>query len=263
MPAPPSSADALAEFLSATPVIAVEAIASGLEDGRITLDTSAVGIHALPSVSAQAAQRASIAFTAVRGSLDSRSVAIAMRMGNRLRVIERHGRPEIEVVWTGPRADGPIVHATATVVEEMIRDVREAGEVLLVGYSLTARNGTVMRRIVDLLGGAARRRAVITIVLHRDEGEKNRQNLLQAWSVFARKPRVFTWTPPPGILYQKLHAKALVVDRLEALVTSANLTTLGLEHNLELGLRVRGPQAGMIAERFDHLMAQGVLTEWL
>ena len=112
------------------------------------------------------------------------------------------------------------MQSTATVVEEMIRNVREAGEVLLVGYSLTARNGTVMQRVVDLLGAAARRRAVITVVLHRDVDETNRENLLQAWSVFARRPRVFTWKPPPGILYQKLHAKALVVDRLEALVTS-------------------------------------------
>ena len=108
MSAPASSADALADFLSATPLTAVEAMASALEDGRITLETSAVGIDALPSVSAQAARRASIAFTAVSDTLDARSVAVALRMGNRLRTIERHGRPEIEVVWTGPSADGPL-----------------------------------------------------------------------------------------------------------------------------------------------------------
>jgi hypothetical protein len=58
-------------------------------------------------------------------------------------------------------------------------------------------------------------------------------------------------------------AKALVVDRLEALVTSANLTLHGLQANLELGLRVRGPQAQAIALRFDHLIASGVLHEWM
>ena len=46
------------------------------------------------------------------------------------------------------------------------------------------------------------------------------------------------------------------------LVGSANFTFLGLESNLELGLRVRGPQAAAVAERFDHLMASGVLRPW-
>ena len=45
-------------------------------------------------------------------------------------------------------------------------------------------------------------------------------------------------------------------------MTSANLTFHGLESNLELGLRVRGPQAAVVAERFDQLAAMGVLETW-
>jgi len=194
--------------------------------------------------------------------MDEGAVAIALELGNELRRIERLDRPEIELVWTGPSAGGPLVRPTAEVVEEMIRSVRESGEVLLVGYSLTAEDGSMMRGVVDLLGAASKRRAAITIILHRDDGQMNRRNLMKAWDVFAKKPRVLTWDPPPDHPYTKLHAKALVVDRLDALVTSANLTFHGLESNLELGLRVRGPQAGSIAERFDHLIASGVLKDW-
>jgi phosphatidylserine/phosphatidylglycerophosphate/cardiolipin synthase-like enzyme len=61
--------------------------------------------------------------------------------------------------------------------------------------------------------------------------------------------------------YRLRHANALVVDRLEALVTSANLTYHGLEANIELGLRVRGPQAAAITERFHHLIAAGEFEE--
>ncbi len=100
------------------------------------------------------------------------------------------------------------------------------------------------------------------MILHRDEEARNRANLLAAWDVRAIKPRLLTWDPPPEFPYTKLHAKALVVDRLEALVTSANLTLHGLQANLELGLRVRGPQAQAIALRFDHLIASNVLREW-
>jgi phosphatidylserine/phosphatidylglycerophosphate/cardiolipin synthase-like enzyme len=179
-----------------------------------------------------------------------------------LRAIERLDRPEIEIAWTGPEAEGPLVRPMGVVVEEMLRDVREIGEILIVGYSLTAENGTVMRGIIDLLGDAAKKRASITIILHRDDAGENRRNLLDAWDIHAKKPRILTWDPPHEHPYTKLHAKTMVVDRLDALVTSANFTFHGLESNLELGLRVRGPQAAAIAERFDRLISAGVLKSW-
>jgi len=145
----------------------------------------------------------------------------------------------------------------------MLEGVRDAGEVLLVGYALTAAQGTFMERVVELMVDAARRRATLSIVLHSDNEEStNLDNLMSLWDVFVKKPKVYTWRPPPNHPYTKLHAKCLVVDRLDALVTSANFTFHGLESNLELGLRARGLQAAAIAERFDHLIASGVLQPW-
>jgi phosphatidylserine/phosphatidylglycerophosphate/cardiolipin synthase-like enzyme len=260
---PSSSADALAHLVAGSTPAAISALVKGLTGGSISLDSSSVGIDALPGVTSETAQRATLAFTKVKGVLDEGTVAFALDMGNALRQIERLDRPEVELVWTGPGAAGPLVRQTAEVVEEMIRGVRKAGELLIVGYSLTAQDGSLMHGVVELLGDASKRRAAITIILHRDEGQLNRRNLLAAWDVLAKRPRVLTWDPPKDHPYTKLHAKALVVDRLDALVTSANLTLHGMEANLELGLRVRGPQAGAIAERFDHLIATGVLKEWV
>ena len=145
----------------------------------------------------------------------------------------------------------------------MLEGVRDVGEVLLVGYALTVEQGSIMERVIELLIGAARRRATLVIVLHSDEDETaNLDNLFKLWDVFVKKPKVYTWRPPPDHPYTKLHAKCLVVDRLDALVTSANFTFHGLESNLELGLRVRGPQAAAIVERFDHLIAAEVLRPW-
>ena len=104
-------------------------------------------------------------------------------------------------------------------------------------------------------------KTMVGVWLDEDE-DTNLQNLLKLWNVFVKKPKVYTWRPPPDHPYTKLHAKCLVVDRLDALVTSANFTFHGLESNLELGLRVRGPQARAIAERFDHLIASDVLKPW-
>ena len=195
--------------------------------------------------------------------IDEWGVATALRVANQLRSVERLARPEIEIAWTGPAAEGPLVRSTAVVVEEMLERVRDAGEVLLVGYALSAESGSIMERVIELLVNAARRGAKLSMVLHSDEDEtSNLDNLLGLWDIFVKKPRVYTWRPPSDHPYTKLHAKCLVVDRLDALVTSANFTFHGLESNLELGLRVRGPQAGAIAERFDHLIASHVLLPW-
>lgn len=256
------ASEAVVSLVAGSPTAAVEAIADALDLGALTLDSSSVGVAAIRGVDTQTARRCSEMFAQLRNDLDESALSLALRVATGLRGVERLSRPEIEIVWTGPDAEGPLVRPTSVVIEEMLRGVREAGEVLLVGYSLSANDGSPMVAVIDLLGEVSRRRAVVKMILHRDEEARNRANLLAAWDVRAVKPRLFTWDPPPDFPYTKLHAKVLVVDRLEALVTSANLTLHGLQANLELGLRVRGPQAQAIALRFDHLIASNVLREW-
>ena len=255
--------EALADVVAGLPPDTVDALVMALRRGEISLQSSSVGISAIRGVRPDAARRTTGAFQQLPRDTDPATIALALSTANRLRARERLSRPEIEVVWTGPQAPGTIMRPTAAVVEDMIAGVRTSGEVLVVGYSLTASDGTLMRGVIDLLASASRRGAVITFVLHRDDEARNKANLLEAWSVFARKPIVLTWHPGPRHPYTKLHAKALVVDRLDLLVTSANLTFHGLESNLELGLRIRGPQAAVVAERFDQLAADGILEPWI
>ena len=58
---------------------------------------------------------------------------------------------------------------------------------------------------------------------------------------------------------RKLHAKVIVADRRDALVTSANLTHAGLLENLEMGLRIQGVTAGTLVRHFDLLIEEGIL----
>ena len=261
-----SLTDELADLVAALPPSAIDALVRELDSGRVHLATSSFGFARLRGLDDDHAARIALAFQRITEDspgTDPTVVATALSVANRLRLVERLARPEIEIVWTGPATTGPFVRSTSAVLVEMLQGVRDAGEVLLVGYALTAERGTIMERIVELLVAAARRRASLSIVLHSDEDETtNLDNLLKLWDVFVKKPKVFTWRPPPDHPYTKLHAKCLVVDRLDAMVTSANFTFHGLESNMELGLRVRGPQAASIAERFDHLITSKVLKPW-
>lgn len=253
--------ETLADLVALLTPSTVGALATALEDGEISLDSSAVGVDAVRGVGPDAARCAAV-LQAIPPNVGAAAVALALRTANALRTRDQPGRAEIEIVWTGPQSPGTLMRPTGAVIEEMLRKARASGEILVVGYSLTAADGTLMRGVIDLLAAASRRGAAVVFVLHRDDEERNKANLIDAWSVFVRKPTVLTWRPGPEHPYTKLHAKALVVDRMDLLVTSANLTFHGLESNLELGLRLRGPQAAIVAERFDQLTADGVLHRW-
>ncbi|MFN8105307.1 MAG: phospholipase D-like domain-containing protein [Acidimicrobiia bacterium] len=60
---------------------------------------------------------------------------------------------------------------------------------------------------------------------------------------------------------RSLHAKCAVADDHTALVTSANLTGAGLEHNMELGLLVRGGGVPPPRALWSSLAASGELVQ--
>ena len=175
---------------------------------------------------------------------------------------ERGRAPLTEVAWTGPRTENSFLRATRQVVLDLLASAKE--EVLLVGYWIAAERGpdTIVRKIVAEVAEAARRGAVLKIVLDdgpRTGGLTNRELLTSLWPTGIERPRLLTWQPPEGHAHIKLHAKVLVADREDALVTSANLTMHAMDLNMEMGVRVGGPPARAIAEHFDRLIADGTL----
>jgi cardiolipin synthase len=107
---------------------------------------------------------------------------------------------------------------------------------------------------------AAARDVVVTALLHRDP--KNRQALLAAWPLSAPVPSIFTWPESPTDAMTKLHAKTIVADNADALVTSANLTYHGYDANIELGVRISGEPARLVEAHFRELIRAEELILW-
>jgi len=172
----------------------------------------------------------------------------------------RSDLPQIEVARTGPSSRAFELRTTGVVSREVIDNAQAT--LLLVGYSVvvnTQRTGLVAET-VDAIIAAAARGVVVTAVLHRDP--KNRAALLNAWPGYARRPSIFTWPESPSDEMTKLHAKVIVGDRCDALVTSANLTYHGMEANIELGLRVTGEAASQVEAHFRDLIRLRELVTW-
>ncbi|MCA9852228.1 MAG: hypothetical protein KC482_01285 [Dehalococcoidia bacterium] len=238
-------------------------IAAALDDGSLSLESSPVGIAGLPGVRHDLASQTYDVFQSLAATLNATAVSVAIRTAVEVRDEEHLGSPQVEVCWTGPDAEGPLVTPTALAVRNLIESCHDVGEILLVGYSFAVPKGSFMEEVVDLLEEASRRRARIRVVLHQDDAGDNQRRLREHWDPTARRPDIYTWDPPPEHPYTKLHAKCLVVDKLQMLVTSANFTFHGLESNIELGLLVRNqPLATAVHRRFEHLIANGVLRKW-
>ena len=60
----------------------------------------------------------------------------------------------------------------------------------------------------------------------------------------------------------KMHAKVIVADARDALVTSANLTRHGFVGNVEMGVRIVGKPAKTVADVFERLLVNGALVTW-
>jgi len=167
-------------------------------------------------------------------------------------------QPLIEVAWTYPGNARPGLRTTGGVAREIIDDSRMS--LLVVGYTVTVDPNLtgLAAQTVGAIARAAERGVVVTAVLHRDA---NRQALLRSWRIGAPAPSIFTW-PAADDEKAAIHAKLLISDRRDGLITSANLTYHGFEGNIEMGLHVTGHAAAEIHDRIHELIAAHELVPW-
>jgi len=176
---------------------------------------------------------------------------------------ERTASPTTEVVWTGPKVEGSYLRATRQVVQDIIQGAER--ELLVVGYWIAGSGDHkgIINDVVEQIADAVKRGVTVTMVLdQRDKpyGKNNREILLDLWPHDIEPPVILTWDIPEGEKHLKLHAKVLVADRRDALVTSANLTMYALDRNMEMGVRVSGNAGERIAHHFDQLRQQEILA---
>ena len=175
----------------------------------------------------------------------------------------------VELVVSGPDATGG-ARDTGVVVRQLFAKAREG--VLAVGFAV--RQGkAVFKTLADRLDNDDSFEATLCIDVRRQHGDTSidRDILLRFANEFVRNewpgnrlPRVY-YDPrsldPAGRTASSMHAKCVVIDGREALVTSANFTEAAQERNIELGLLVNSQSvARKIEEHFQSLIRHGNLA---
>lgn len=159
-------------------------------------------------------------------------------------------RTAVEVVVTGPNSPAAPVRLTSEVVRRLIDDAKS--RVMLVSYAAYQVDSVIkaLDRAVDDRGVTVQ--LVLESAAHLQGGGG-----AHAYA----KYQVYGWpsherVPPEA----KLHAKAVIVDGRDVLLTSANMTNAAYSKNIELGVLCRGgTTAAHVQQHFDGLITTGVL----
>ena len=162
-------------------------------------------------------------------------------------------RESIDLSWTGPIQFSVEGRSTQSLVEEMIKNAKQS--IVITGYSITEETG-----ILELLESAMERGVEVTMIVHMDDENKNIRVLSKMWPSPPR-PTIYSRERGKDDIYFKIHAKMIVVDSADLLVTSANLTYHGMSNNFEVGVRIRGNTARKAHMLVDELVKSKYLEE--
>ncbi|HUY48530.1 MAG TPA: DISARM system phospholipase D-like protein DrmC [Streptosporangiaceae bacterium] len=250
--------DPLAEFVIEELPHQVEQFADALERGSITLTSTRSRLRFEFTHGPRSLERMTAVLATWRRAGGTEPLLVQALRGQLAvrQAVENRG-PRCELVWTGNTTAAAGVRSTFPVVTEMLSWARRS--VLVVTYSLWI--GADVQAVIDRLAELSSTGVDITFVLDRRYQEGwNVSQLKQRWPPGRRKPALYTWQHEDDAI-AKLHAKVLIVDRRDLLITSANLTAHGMKGNLEFGLRVLGRPAEDASRHFESLIRSGTFEE--
>jgi len=183
-----------------------------------------------------------------KGATTGRDIAIAIEAIRAGRALLQAG-PEVQIVCTAPFDVGVPIRATFATTIEMIRTAKQ--EILVVGYLFT--EGA--KQVLQELASAGQARAVaVTLVGNRLT--KHLGVLKSVWNHQSHRPNLLSREVDPTDALAALHAKLLVCDRCDALITSANLSSHGLHRNVEIGIRVKCAEMSSLVDFVQSMASQ-------
>ncbi len=175
----------------------------------------------------------------------------------------------VELVWTGPEAQGVTNRDTGVVVRDLFGSAET--DVLVAGFAVY-QGRAVFRRLAERMHERPNLVVKLFLDVHRNPADEAPDS--EVLRRFVRRFRAQEWPGEqlPALYYDprslsretaarsSLHAKCVVVDRRVALVTSANFTEAAQTRNLEVGALIHCDRfATHLATHFERLADVGLL----
>ena len=166
---------------------------------------------------------------------------------------------KVSLVWTGPSTDAIRMRSTRSVLHTLVANATES--LVLVSF--------VSYNIADLtadLADAIARGVEVTLILETpdDPGGPLVIDRDHPFAPIKDAASFYRWPLETREVSfaasARLHAKCVIADRSSALITSANLTSAGINDNIELGVLIEaGPLPARLHRHIELLIEDGIL----
>ncbi|MDP9442107.1 MAG: DISARM system phospholipase D-like protein DrmC [Actinomycetota bacterium] len=191
-------------------------------------------------------------------SVPGAAVASAMRAAATA-VAAARAEHAVSLVWTGPPTDALGLRSTRAVLHTLVANASET--LVLVAFATYD-----VDDLATDLAQAAARGVDVALILETPDDPGGPLNLdpPHPFAALRSCARFYRWPAESReaafAAAARLHAKCVIADRRSALVTSANLTSAGINDNIELGVLL---DAGPLPERLHRHFARLIESEAL
>lgn len=182
----------------------------------------------------------------------------------------RASADEVSLIMSGPDVPGVPTADTAAAVQTLIQGAES--EILVVGY-VVRKGRALFHRLVDRMAAKPDLRVSMILNIARSQGDTSLDSEIVRRFVMDFQKREWPGEVLPAIYYDpraltekpadraSLHAKCVIVDRREAIITSANFTEAAHHRNIEAGVVLRSAaHAGRLADYFDGMIRRTLLV---
>ncbi len=138
------------------------------------------------------------------------------------------------LVWTSPFVFDDNAENTDTVILELIHSAKKS--IHIIGYTIEPDTKEIFNALEKMS------KQGISVKLFFDHAEKFQPLIHKMWNDKGTLPEIYAFKSK-NLKNSSLHAKVIIVDGDELLITSANLTGRGISRNLEIGIRHKGNSA--------------------
>jgi hypothetical protein len=170
---------------------------------------------------------------------DPKIIPVLFNYKNQIRDLKTELDDKTTLVWTSPVID---LNADLT-YNTMIQMIRSAEKkITIVGYALYKESKNDELKMSDIFKELYEKveSKNVLVELFFDKAETNVKNTVKKmWKKEIKLPEIYLYESPPKI-HGSLHAKVLLIDDTDILITSANMTGRAINRNIEIGIKTSG-----------------------
>ena len=166
---------------------------------------------------------------------------------------------KVSLVWTGPSTAPVSLRSTRSVLNTIVANATE--NLVLVSFA-----SYDVADLTAALTDAIARGVEVTLILETpdDPGARLEIGPTHPFAPIKDAASFYRWPLEAREVFfastARLHAKCVIADRSTALITSANLTSAGINDNIELGILIEaGPLPGRLQQHLELLIEDGTL----